>query len=138
MIEQGEIVDRPWEERQRRPADAEAVEGMGPISAHKGENLMPTDRGVALYRRRIRRLVRDLQDGKPMPRPQQVDGEPVRTYGQDSVMRMPVKPGADDRRVLKQLGRDVMNMQFDAESQPLDQRDATIIDALKQLEANAQ
>ena len=68
LIEQGEIVDRPWEERQRRPADAEAVEGMGPISAHKGENLMPTDRGVSLYRRRIRRLVRDLQDGKAMPR----------------------------------------------------------------------
>lgn len=138
LIEQGEIVDRPWEERQRRPADAEAVEGMGPISAHKGENLMPTDRGVSLYRRRIRRLVRDLQEGKPVPRPQQVAGEPVRTYGQDSVMKMPAKPGADDRRFLKQLGRDVMNMQFDAEAKPLDERDTTIINALKQIEASAQ
>ena len=138
LIEQGEIVERSWEERQRRPADAEAVEGMGPISAHKGENLMPTDRGVSLYRRRIRRLVRDLQDGKPVPRPQQIDGEPVRTYGQDSVMKIPANPQADDRRFLKQLGRDVMNMQFDAELKPLDQRDAAIIDALKQIEANAQ
>ncbi|NNE22897.1 MAG: aromatic ring-hydroxylating dioxygenase subunit alpha [Rhizobiales bacterium] len=138
MIEQGEIVDRPWEERQRRPADAEAVEGMGPISAHKGENLMPTDRGVSLYRRRIRRLVRDLQDGKPVPRQQQIDGQPVRTYGQDSVMKMPAKPGIDDRRFLKQLGRDVMNMQFEAEPKPLDERDATIIEALKQIEASAQ
>ncbi|MDH3743438.1 MAG: hypothetical protein OER56_17760, partial [Hyphomicrobiales bacterium] len=132
------IVDRPWEERQRRPADAEAVEGMGPISAHKGENLMPTDRGVSLYRRRIRRLVRDLQDGKPVPRPQQIDGEPVRTYGQDSVMKIPAKPGSDDRRFLKQLGRDVMNMQFEAEPKPLDERDATIIEALKEIEATAQ
>ena len=138
LIEQGEIVDRPWEERQRRPADAEAVEGMGPISAHKGENLMPTDRGVSLYRRRIRRLVRDLQDGKPVPRPQQIDGEPVRTYGQDSVMKIPAKPGSDDRRFLKQLGRDVMNMQFEAEPKPLDERDATIIEALKEIEATAQ
>lgn len=138
LIEQGEIVDRTWEERQRRPADAEAVEGMGPISAHKGENLMPTDRGVSLYRRRIRRLVRDLQEGKPMPRPQQVDGEPVRTYGQDSVMKMPNHSGADDRHFLKQLGRDVMNMQFDAESLPLDERDTVIINALQQMETKAQ
>ena len=139
LIEQGEIVDRPWEERQRRPADAEAVEGMGPISAHKGENLMPTDRGVALYRRRIRRLVRDLAEGKPMPRPQQVRDEPVRTYGQDSVLNMPMTGnGADDRRFLKGLGRQVMNMQFEAEPLPLDERDAAIIDNLKQIEAGAQ
>ena len=34
-----------WEEKQKRPGDAEAVEGMGSISAHKGEHLMPTDYG---------------------------------------------------------------------------------------------
>jgi hypothetical protein len=138
MIEQGEIVDRPWQERQRRPADAEAVEGMGPISAHKGENLMPTDRGVSLYRRRIRRLVRNLGEGKAPPQPQQVAGEPVRTYGQDSVLRMPAKNGQDDRRLLKGTGRKVMNMQFEVEKMPLDERDATIIAGLKQIEAEAQ
>ncbi len=138
LIEQGEIVDRPWEERQRRPADAEAVEGMGPISAHKGENLMPTDRGVSLYRRRIRRLVRDLADGKAPPQPQQVAGEPVRTYGQDSVMHMPPKPGRNDRRFRKEIGRQVMNMQFEAERLPLDERDAAVIAGLKEIETGAQ
>ena len=138
LIEQGEIVDRPWQERQRRPADAEAVEGMGPISAHKGENLMPTDRGVSLYRRRIRRLVRDLADGKAPPQPQQVAGEPVRTYGQDSVMRLPAKPGQDDRRFLKDMGHQVMTMQFEAETLPLERRDATIIAGLKEIETKAQ
>ena len=42
-IEAGEIIDRSWEEKQKTPGDAEAVEGMGSISAHKGEHLMPTD-----------------------------------------------------------------------------------------------
>lgn len=134
LIEQGEIVDRPWEERQRRPADAEAVEGMGSISAHKGENLMPTDRGVSLYRRRIRRLVRDLAEGKALPQPQQIPGEAVRTYGQDSVMRMPLQNDVNDDKFLKGVGNAVMTMQFDAESLPLDQRDAKIIEALAQME----
>ncbi|MGI9405455.1 MAG: aromatic ring-hydroxylating dioxygenase subunit alpha, partial [Hyphomicrobiaceae bacterium] len=134
LIEQGEIVDRPFEERQRRPADAEAVEGMGPISAHKGENLMPTDRGISLYRRRIRRLVRDLAEGKPVPQPQQVPGEPIRTYGQDSVVRIPEQGNGDDRKFLRQIGSDVMNLQFDVEQKPLDQRDADIIAKLQDME----
>lgn len=138
MIEQGEIVDRSREERQRRPADAEAVEGMGPISAHHGENLMPTDRGVSLYRRRVRRLIRDLAAGKPVPQPQQVPDSPVRTYGQDSVLHVPERPGTDDRLLLKELGRRVLSMQFEAEALPLDERDRTIIENLKTLEAEAQ
>ncbi len=135
LIEQGEVVERPWEERQRRPADAEAVEGMGPISQHKGEHLMPTDRGISLYRRRIRRLVRDLHDGKPLPRPQQLPGEPVRTYGQDTVLKLPMRNSIDDRKLLRQAGAAVMEMQFEAEAMPLDERDAFIIARLREMEA---
>lgn len=133
LIEQGEIVDRPWEERQRQPADAEAVEGMGTISAHKGENLMPTDRGVSLYRRRIRSLVRDLVEGREPPQPQQIPGEAVRTYGQDSVMHLPADSN-DDRKYLKRIGSTVMEMQFAAEGMPLPERDAYIITELERIE----
>ncbi|MEM7424729.1 MAG: aromatic ring-hydroxylating dioxygenase subunit alpha [Pseudomonadota bacterium] len=135
LIEQGELVDRPWEERQRNPADAEAVEGMGPISEHKGENLMPTDRGVSLYRRKIRRLIRDIQEGKPAPQPEQLSGQPVRTYGQDSVLKLPIRNAEDDRAYLKRVGRLVMNMQFEAEEMELAARDAHIIERLKEMEA---
>ncbi len=134
LIEQGEIVDRSMEERQRRPADAEAVEGMGPISAHKGENLMPTDRGVSLYRRRVRQLVRALGEGKAPPQPQQVRGEPVRTYGQDSVMRLPMRNG-DDRAFLKSVGAAVMEAEFKLEALPLAERDTRIISMLKETES---
>ncbi|MEL7468871.1 MAG: aromatic ring-hydroxylating dioxygenase subunit alpha [Pseudomonadota bacterium] len=133
LIEQGEIVDRPWEDRQRRPADAEAVEGMGSISAHKGENLMPTDRGVALYRRRLRSLVRDLQQGKAPPQPQQIPSEAVRTYGQDSILHLPTAT-KDDRGYLKQIASRIMDMQFAAETMPLAERDTHIIAELKRIE----
>ena len=135
LIEQGEIVDRPFEERQRRPADAEAVEGMGRISAHKGENLMPTDRGVSLYRRGIRRMVRDLADGIEPPQPQQISGDAIRTYGQDTILRLPIDE-EDDRAYLKKVAKVVMNMQFDAEPLPLSERDAHIIAELKRIEAD--
>ena len=42
---------------------------------------MPTDRGILLYRRKIRQLIRDLTDGKKIPQPQQIPGEAVRTNG---------------------------------------------------------
>ncbi|GIT36084.1 MAG: hypothetical protein Ct9H300mP5_5530 [Candidatus Pelagibacterales bacterium] len=75
-------MDRTWEEKQQRPGDAEAVEGMGVISAHKGEHLMPTDYGVMIYRRRIRKLVKNLEEGKEPPQPQQKKGDIIRTNGQ--------------------------------------------------------
>ena len=78
-IEAGEIMDRSREEKQKKPGDAEAVEGMGSITAHKGEHLMPTDKGISVYRRRIRNLIKDLENGNKMPQPQQVAGEAVRT-----------------------------------------------------------
>ena len=53
LIEQGEVFDRPYEQRQRFPGDAEAVEGMG-RTVHAEEHLAPSDKGIALMRRRLR------------------------------------------------------------------------------------
>jgi nitrite reductase/ring-hydroxylating ferredoxin subunit len=133
LIEQGELVERPWEEKRLRPSDAEAVEGMGKISKHKGEHLMPTDKGILVYRRRIRQLIKDLENGKKMPHPQQVPGEAVRTNGQDTVLRIPQKE-SDDRKYIRTIGSAIMKMQFEAEQMPLDQRDKFIIDELAGME----
>ena len=133
LIEQGELVDRPWKEKRLRPSDAEAVEGMGKISKHKGEHLMPTDKGILVYRRRIRQLIKDLENGKKMPHPQQVPGEAVRTNGQDTVLRIPQKE-SDDRKYIRTIGSAIMKMQFEAEEMPLDQRDKFIIDELAGME----
>jgi phenylpropionate dioxygenase-like ring-hydroxylating dioxygenase large terminal subunit len=135
LIEQGEIVNRTLEERQNSPSDAEAVEGMGPISTHRGEHLMPTDRGISLYRRKIRQLIQDLTNGKRMPQPQQISGEAVRTNGQDTVLLMP-QNNENDREFLKVVGSTVLNLQFDSESMPLDERDNHIINQLSKMEKN--
>ena len=133
LIEQGELVDRPWEEKQSKPSDAEAVEGMGKISKHKGEHLMPTDKGILLYRRKIRKLIKELENGKKMPQPQQIPGEAVRTNGQDTVLKIPQKT-TDDRKFIRSVGSEVMKMQFEAEKMPLDKRDSYIIDKLTNME----
>jgi nitrite reductase/ring-hydroxylating ferredoxin subunit len=63
-IEQGERLDRSYEERQRFPGDAEAVEGMGRIADQKLEHLVPSDKGIIQYRKKLRKLCRDLAAGK--------------------------------------------------------------------------
>jgi len=132
-IEAGEIVNRTLEEKQKNPGDAEAVEGMGSISSHKGEHLMPTDRGVMIYRRRIRKLIKSLKNGKEPPQPQKIKGEVVRTNGQDTVLRAP-KRNKNDKEFVKLICSSVMKMQFDLEDIPLKKRDNEIIKNLHKME----
>ena len=132
-IEAGEIVDRTLEEKQKSPGDAEAVEGMGSISSHKGEHLMPTDHGVMIYRRRIRKLSKDLEEGKDPPQPQKTKGEVVRTNGQDTVLRAP-KRNEKDKELVKSICSLVMKMQFDLEDMPLKERDINIMKNLREME----
>lgn len=137
LIEQGERFERSPEEKQRRPADSEAVEGMGPISTHKGENLMPTDRGISLYRRRVRRQIRDLAtEGKEPPQPLSAGSHAVRTYGQDTVLHLPPQNGIDDRAYLMKIGEQVMDMEFRHEASSDATRDSSIIAELKEIEVN--
>ena len=126
-------MDRSWEEKQKKPGDAEAVEGMGSITAHKGEHLMPTDYGVMIYRRRIRKFTKDLEKGKEPPQPQKRKGDVIKTNGQDTILRMP-KRNIDDRRFIKSIGSTVMKLQFDAEKIPIKDRDNSIINQIKNME----
>ena len=135
LIEQGEILNRSAEEKQRYPADSEAVEGMGPISTHKGENLMPTDRGISLYRRRVRKQIRDLSKGIQPPQPVRFGDLSVRTYGQDTVLNLAPQDQDNDRPYLAKIGEIVMNEQFVHEMKSNDERDHAIIERMKEIEA---
>jgi hypothetical protein len=132
-IEAGEISNRSFEEKQKSPGDAEAVEGMGSISRHKGEHLMPTDKGIMTYRRRIRKLIKSLEEGKDPPQPQKTKGQIIRTNGQDTVLRAP-KRNKNDRKFVKQICSSVMKMQFELEDMPIKERDANIISNLNKME----
>ena len=132
-IEAGEIANRSLEEKQKSPGDAEAVQGMGSISSHKGEHLMPTDRGIMIYRRRIRKLIKSLEEGQDPPQPQKIKGESVRTNGQDTVLRVP-KRNENDKEFIKLICSSVMKMQFDLEDMPLKERDNNIMNNLHEME----
>ena len=132
-IEAGEIINRTFEEKQKSPGDAEAVEGMGSISTHKGEHLMPTDHGIMIYRRRIRKLIKSLEEGNEPPQPQKIKGEAIKTNGQDTVLRAP-KRNVDDKKFIKSVCASVMKMQFELEDMPLKERDDYIINNLSKME----
>ena len=132
-IEAGEILNRTFDEKQKSPSDAEAVEGMGSISTHKGEHLMPTDHGIMIYRRRIRKLIKSLEEGDEPPQPQKIKGEAIKTNGQDTVLRAP-KRNVDDKKFIKSVCASVMKMQFELEDMPLKERDDYIINNLSKME----
>jgi len=52
------------EEHQRRPSDYEAQVGQGAITCHSEEHLAATDRGVVMFRRRLREQIEAVQQGR--------------------------------------------------------------------------
>jgi len=134
LIEQGERMDRPYAERQRYPGDAEAVEGMGRIADQKMEHLVTSDKGIVQYRKRLRKLCRELEAGNEPGQLNDFWPNPVPTYGGDTVLRLP-PTGGDDRALLLKVGERVMQIQFEAESLAGAERDRIVIDGLEKLEA---
>ena len=106
---------------------------MGPISAHRGEHLMFTDYGIMIYRRRIKKLIKNLKEGTEPPQPQQKKGDIIRTNGQDTVLRVP-KRNIDDRKFIKSIGSAIIKLQFAAEKMSIKDRDNSIINQLKDME----
>ncbi|GIT49517.1 MAG: hypothetical protein Ct9H300mP14_14450 [Gammaproteobacteria bacterium] len=85
----GEVFDRSYEEKQRSPADVEAVEGMGPITVHANENLVVSDRGIVLMRKRLLDEIKKISNGgQPLRASKNSEGV-VPTYGGDTVLTMP-------------------------------------------------
>lgn len=136
LIEQGEVIDRPYGQRQRFPGDAEAVEGMGTITVHENEHLVASDKGVALLRRRLKQALRDLRQGTEPPQVLATLPNPVPTYGTDTVLRLPVTE-QDDAQYLLRVGKRVMETMFEADGLKGRQRDEWLIERFREMEAEA-
>jgi hypothetical protein len=63
-IRPGQLRDRPFEDKQRKPDDMEAQEGQRRIARHALENLGTSDMGIALLRQTLRQAMRDVQEGR--------------------------------------------------------------------------
>jgi hypothetical protein len=102
----GQTDERPYIERQRSPGDYDALVGQRSIAIHANEHLASTDRGVAITRRQIRRVMRTLQEGKPIPVPKRYPGGVVPTYYAEIIY--PVPPaGEDDPKLIAAFGKAV-------------------------------
>jgi len=115
LIEQGEVFDRTYEERQRSPGDAEATEGMGRITVHKNENLVSSDRGITLMRKRLREQIRAVQNGETPARASVANSGLIPTYGGDTVLRIPRNGNPDESQTLSELAHAFMKMQYQAD-----------------------
>ncbi|HEX2565688.1 MAG TPA: aromatic ring-hydroxylating dioxygenase subunit alpha [Burkholderiales bacterium] len=100
----GQTAERPYAERQKSPGDYDALVGQRSIALHANEHLASSDRGVATVRRQIRRGIRALQEGKPLPAPKRYPSGVVPTYNAEIVLRVPPN-GGDDTKLIQAFGR---------------------------------
>jgi len=103
-IEQGQPRGRPYEETQRVPSDYEAFIGQGTIARHDNEHLGTTDRGVAMFRRKLGDAITALSRGERPVQPTAL-GDPVPTYGGDTVVNMPARDNTDDDELILETSR---------------------------------
>jgi hypothetical protein len=76
-IRPGQLRDRAFEDKKRKPDDVEAQEGQRRIARHALENLGTSDMGVALLRQTLRKAMRDVQEGRD---PQNLLREPAQNH----------------------------------------------------------
>ena len=134
LIEQGEVFERSYEDKQRSPADVEAVEGMGPITIHANENLVVSDKGIALMRKRLRDEIKKISEGGRLLRAQKNSDGVVPTYGGDTVLRMPGQNSGDEDILFSRLAHAFMAIQFDTSDKSDLDRQAEVIEKFQRLE----
>jgi len=127
----GQTGAEPYEYRQRHPNDYEAQVSQGAINSHAAENLGSTDKGVAYLRRKLRRGIRAVQSGNPLPESERA-GEEFLTHVQDTVLPIPPHP-ADDEQFLKDVTDAVMDVVFQGDSLGGSKRSDFIVEELKKI-----
>ena len=108
VMESGARLVRSYEERQREPSDVEAAGSQGPIYLRTNEHLGTTDKGVALFRRRFKSLVRALAEGTEPVQPADGTNGPIPTCAGDSVLRIPRARGDEDEALVARVASEVM------------------------------
>ncbi len=134
VIEGGMIRNRPPDDCQRAPGDYEAFVGQGPITSHADEHLMPTDRGVVMFRTRLLNDIDTVAGGGEPFQPSELTSAPVPTYCSDTVMAVPRDERDPEEQILDH-SRKVVEIIRSADGLSEDQRYETIEKQLRDLEA---
>ena len=108
----GQVGNRPYEEGQRNPGDWEVLTSQGEIAIHELENPGSTDGGVYLWRKLLRAAVRGARPAADPRRMSEYAAKhaPVPLYSQDSVLEIPAREGEDDRKLIRDVGRRVLDI----------------------------
>src|SRR5712691_1173978 len=102
----GQSEDRPYEARQRFPADYDAQSSQRVVAVHALEHLASTDRGVIMLRKIVRDGIRAVAAGRDPRELRHESGPPITTHAQDTVLRIPrARDPEADRRLLRDTGR---------------------------------
>ncbi len=135
IIEGGMPRERSDDDARKFPGDYEAFVGQGPISIHANEHLMSSDRGVILFRSRLKSLVRALQAGEEPAQPSQLFQAPIPTYCGDTVLR--IRNCEDDVAILHH-SRQIMKIIQSGDGLAPEHRDRHVIEQLRAYEAGQQ
>lgn len=125
----GQTASRDYETKQLQPGDFEAIVSQGPINIHAKENLGATDLGVGMYRQRLRRAIRQLQKGEPLPMPVRNGDGLYASYTQDTVLRIPLDP-TDDVAFRCSIAERVIAIVFETDPLPRATRRGAIRDKI--------
>lgn len=100
--------ERTHEQRQRQPGDNEAQQSQRPIAVHALEHLGSSDRGILMLRQMVRDGIRAVQRGEDPRRLVPTPGQPIPTYGQNTILRIPRAATKDaEEQLLRETGRKV-------------------------------
>ena len=135
IIEGAEPRKRSRAEALRKPGDYEAFVSQGRITRHAKEHLATSDKGVALFRRRLRSDIRALADGSPPYSASDHRQAPIPTYAGDNVLHMPPVDGADDAALILDVSRKVARIIVSGNHLDCEARDTYVRAALVDLQA---
>jgi hypothetical protein len=96
----GQLAVGGYEASQRQPGDYEAQVSQRPVAIHALEHLAATDRGVIMFRQRLRRGIRTVQGGGTPDGLCRDADRVIATYCNDTVVRVPPAPTAEEDRAL--------------------------------------
>ena len=123
---EGVTGHRPYEEAQRAPGDYEAMIGLRPIAVHGLENPGASDKGVYLTRKLLREILAGKAPAHASLEVNDTANNRLHTYTQDSVLYAPLEEGQDDIKLMRALGRKVLDLMAEADSVPSAEREAYI------------
>ena len=135
IIEGAQRRSRPRAEALRKPGDHEAVVSQGRVTSRAREHLGTTDKGVAMFRRRLRADIRALeQGGAPHQMSQQFEA-PIPTYAGDHVLALTADDKGDDEAFVLDTSRRVVEILRAADRLKGAARDDYVCERVRALES---